>query len=1348
MTAAFEVTITDPAQTRDLHDEVELGHYFVFVKDGRLLRQSGRLGRLLGYRASVARTVLPLVDAPVELAGLTIRPGPRLARPIACLIADREVYRAEQDTVHLFVAMPRPIAGLRLSVSQNGAHLFDRPVELGPDGVGIESLVMLLAGRYEVELFGPGGSLGAKVELTVAEYTLAPLSLRLASHHLLRTDAQLAFDLAVTSYGVPFDRELEVVMLDGAREHDHAVLTPIAPGRYQGRLRLSGDGPFRIRATASSDRARIAEVVIPGSRRAERQLTRVSELGREQEVSLLPEPGALPVRGLFVTEGDHLATPLTVDEVIVTERGRITAHAPLESLVLVIADLATARLEARTIGDVAAGASVEVPLPSAMCTVFAGCFVNGHPFEGFTSFFTRSRLELAIEAPREVRPEAEVELAISTPGATGRVTCLVCVRDQRLTQADRPEVALAAAAKRGVEVVTAVLDDGAAFVPIGEALLRPSAQAGVGRALFIVRRGGGRILVDRETFIIGRSSSADLRISSAQVSRQHAAITRTQGAWHMEDLGSSNGVWRRGGGQVVREEIRHGDTFIIGEESLTFTYDPTSSMPPDDPFEDHTPLEGALIDEDLDIEADSSPTPMPAIRGATTAGGPPAPPTEDRWTLRAPGRVAAAAPAARRAAAAPPPYSASRPPPRLGASTAAFDGDLLGAQTGAAEVVDRLEAPGEPPAEDGAGGDRGGGGARGDGGAAAPEVRATFPEVLFFGTVSIEGSGRVSFPAKGSLGTYAVEVFALAGGDWCAAETTLDVDLPVRIDLDLPPAVHPEDRVTGRLRAAARGGELRVRVTVDDAPVALSRVDGASVAPGEVLPSPVELTLPARPGRWLAEVEDTTSGVTDRLTLDVGTPGKFKSYVRELALLQAGSTLTLDSEQAIAMRVLPALAEPFAQLVEATAGYAHLCCEQTGAKLVAATLMYLSAKRPHKRALAEELIIAGVAREETMWRRGRGFAAYPDSPGIAEHYTPAVVRYLWQLSALEHVPGLSAAAARAVRSGLEMAEDVAKARRMSRVPARIESMEDAYAVALAGPPGRRAEARAYVEANLDGAAGVQLGNGGSTVQLEPTAARGLAERARSALGRLTRGAPGAARGPGGAGGAYDPVLSRHALAYAAATLIATGELAAGIRIANLVTRAFNGAGRLYSTYDSTAAIALMGELERKEIAKGNARLEVNGQPTTAREVARSPQQELESIAVLEGVALVEVTRIVEEDWTRFGRDLELAIGFRDPAGRKVNRFRAGDRAELVVQLAKGYQMGDILHVSLPACMAWIHGGARVKRLSLDFAGKDELHVPLVVTAPIDGREHFAVCVRNMFQESRATSPGLLIAYAG
>jgi hypothetical protein len=85
----FEITINDDERASQIKDKVKIGHYFVFVNQK-------------------TNTVLPLVDQPVQLDGVTITPDTRLIDPIGCLVSDRDLYRAEQDTVYLFIAFPAP----------------------------------------------------------------------------------------------------------------------------------------------------------------------------------------------------------------------------------------------------------------------------------------------------------------------------------------------------------------------------------------------------------------------------------------------------------------------------------------------------------------------------------------------------------------------------------------------------------------------------------------------------------------------------------------------------------------------------------------------------------------------------------------------------------------------------------------------------------------------------------------------------------------------------------------------------------------------------------------------------------------------------------------------------------------------------------------------------------------------------------------------------------------------------------------------------------------------------------------------------------------------------------------
>jgi hypothetical protein len=1151
--ARFDVEVLDWRVAQETVQKVRAGSWFLF--GDRVAPASGRLARLLA-RPTRERSVLALSGGPIDLPGLRLTPRPRAIHPLACLVADRDLYRAGQDTVNLFCAVPGQAeaygkSGLSIALSCNGALLTRRDLDLGKEGIAVETFAALLSGRYRARLMGDGAQVGPEATFTVAEYTLAPLTGRLGAHRIDRGAAVLHFELEVESYQVPFDRELDVALVEDGREVARTRIAARAAGLYGGSLPIAGgEGPFRLRLTAAGDASRIAEVAIPGSRKEERETTVVSELGREMLFSSMPEAGALPIRGGYLTQGDFLATPITVDR-IDTAEGTLRAQAALEALVLVAVDLATGKETVIEKGDVPAGSEIAVP-PSAVCSVFAGAWVAGQPFEGFTTFFRPSALRVQVSVPASVRPREEIAIRLSCASAPGKsVPVLLCVRDQRLTAADTPEAALASSAKKAVEAATAGMRDA------------------------------------------GLTSLA------------------------------------------------------------TLVQPPRPAMPP---MDDGPWFSGTAVSR-------SSPPPPAATRATASAPRPSASP-RGRGSAGEPdtdSSIMGRAASFFGLAAAP------------GASVEEEPVGVMLRQETAATIAAPLT------------------GARK---ATPPPARAEFPEVLFYGLVPVSGEETVRIPAGDALGSFAVEVFALAGGDWAQERASFVVDRPVRADLDLPATVYEADKVTGRLRASAASGRAVVRLTRDGAAVALAGGSEAAMA------TPVELAFDVRPGRYVATVEDAATGERDVVEIHVGTPGKFRSLVREVGLLQKGDALTLDSAGALSLRILPGLDTPFKQLVDATADYGHLCCEQTAAKILAAVVMWLTSEGPAGRKKAESVILAGVAREKTMWKRGVGFAMYPESDGVNTHWGGLAAQHLWSLVSLEDVPGASKALAEAVRDGLAMADDVGKALKLRRVPERVASMADAFATAR-GPDSGRRNARAWMAAEID--------------------LSGASPRLRN--GR-------------------DRVSERAALCHGAAALLALGDVADGVRVANVVTRQLNEQGRLYSTVDSTAAIALFGELQRAGIVGGAGRVKVNGREMTCVEAARLSDQ-VETIEVLSGVVPVEVSRIHEEDWSRFSADLPLRIGFRDEAGAKTGRFRMGDRVDLQVELPKGYKAGDIVHVALPAALSWIEGGGKVKRFTRDFEGKSSLAVPLVVTGEIEGKQHFAVCVRNMFEEERAASPGML-----
>jgi hypothetical protein len=78
-----------------------------------------------------------------------------------------------------------------------------------------------------------------------------------------------------------------------------------------------------------------------------------------------------------------------------------------------------------------------------------------------------------------------------------------------------------------------------------------------------------RVTIEQFPFRIGRSESANLRVESAQVSREHAEIFERNGMWLVRDLGSTNGT--QVNGKSIKETLlSDGDILRVAETELTF----------------------------------------------------------------------------------------------------------------------------------------------------------------------------------------------------------------------------------------------------------------------------------------------------------------------------------------------------------------------------------------------------------------------------------------------------------------------------------------------------------------------------------------------------------------------------------------------------------------------------------------------------------------------------------------------------------------------------------------------------------------------------------------------------------
>jgi hypothetical protein len=591
------------------------------------------------------------------------------------------------------------------------------------------------------------------------------------------------------------------------------------------------------------------------------------------------------------------------------------------------------------------------------------------------------------------------------------------------------------------------------------------------------------------------------------------------------------------------------------------------------------------------------------------------------------------------------------------------------------------------------------------------------PEVLFAGLVETRG-GRcaVSLRLGPDFADYIVEAFAVAGADWAPAEARFRAEKETFASLQVPAFVHPDDAALARVHVGVKSGG-RVRVTRDGAPVALF-LDGRPLAPEEAIEAGrAELSFLAGPGLYEAQVEDGAGEVV-RTAERVDVPGKIRRLARTVRFLEPGQGLSRDLDPGIlSLRVLPGLEKPFRALCDATADYGHACCEQTAAKMLAACAMYALAEDQARRDRAEAIILAGARREATMWLRGRGFKMYPESGSKPDTYWgPRAARYLWDLSLLRDLKGRAEpgrALGGAIEECLAMAADATQAYQLAWPPAKLSSCEDAYAALRFG------------KANGDALAFLRQRTASAVIPLAPNPHFG---------GR---------------------VAVRTETAYGAAALLRAGsaqDRQRAIGLTNAVVSELGPNGRLYSTVDSVAAIALMVELTAAGIVGASGTVEVDGERlTTANAIDRAG--EIHSVRALEGLTAVEVTRLVEEDWDTFRAGLQIAVSL-NRGGGATRRLNALDPVELVVRNESGYKAGDLCWVCLPDALSRVIGGGQVKRFSVDFRGADEVRIPLAATGVTvgprgeEGAARFAVCVRNMFEEERGGSPGFLEVTVG
>jgi hypothetical protein len=76
--------------------------------------------------------------------------------------------------------------------------------------------------------------------------------------------------------------------------------------------------------------------------------------------------------------------------------------------------------------------------------------------------------------------------------------------------------------------------------------------------------------VESRRVVLGRSRECDIQIEDANVSRRHAELRQDGTTYWIVDLGSTNGI-EVNGRRAKRAKLEPGDTFTVGETTLTFS---------------------------------------------------------------------------------------------------------------------------------------------------------------------------------------------------------------------------------------------------------------------------------------------------------------------------------------------------------------------------------------------------------------------------------------------------------------------------------------------------------------------------------------------------------------------------------------------------------------------------------------------------------------------------------------------------------------------------------------------------------------------------------------------------------
>ena len=1292
--------VTDQQLAVSNRDNIIVGSAFAFIKPELFASKQLRWMRSLfkGSPDQAATIVVPILGPKsVDLPGVSMHKQSCPQLHLRSITTDKMLYQSEADAVHLLIYDPVKRNRKRtLIVRLNEIEHAQHTVTVGGNGEALLILRDLLAGQYSVA-FDDETKADLYCQFTVAQYKLVPLVATLVAQE---TDkGKLKAKIKVESFGTPVDGVIKIDLIDGTRRI-YSTTAQAAQGYLNTELQLEGAGPHQIQLQVESDATKTASVPIVGSRESERKTTLFSPLGTEITGSLLPTGDCQEVRGIFLSEGAVRTTPVSVKAL---KNGKL-------------------ELEIRQKFEVLAVVAVDPTHPQPFAN---GLDANSnHPalidpqYARAEQLFKAAEFAQALAIFQECSDGSE----ITHPNYEYYKACC----HARLGNTQAAISCLRNSIHNGWKDFDYIAND-------------EDLSSLRGNDQFLTLCNGGMRQQNFENLEAGQVISVDVFSPACLVAL---------GGW------TNGAAWEGWTTAICPDKIDSAievqAVYVPGKEvqlsvanvgagaSIYCIVKDARLISVDTPKSRLASSIKNYVDElskELQVGTPKTtlydtaqirippPTPQRAGAWGGDAEWGAAPTPTGAWS--GDGIQTGSSSVLRSASPMPMASYGSAPAGSAYGSGAAGARMSLGssfneqAQTAGSPMMS-MQAPMAAPATDGWGSPAPAMSGRSDPQTVAVLERSPGvdyqPEVLFAGFLPVaDGRATMLVRLPDVFADYVVECFVTTDDDWKLLKESFRAEKADFVDLNLPLFAAVEDQAVGQVYAQTKGSAATtLRLTRNGESVKL--IDLPSRNGGDQ--KTISKSFTALPGDYRVELISADGSILDVQQKRVQEPGKLKHHVKGVRLLGAGESISIDDLSGVdSLVILPGLSNTFDVVVEATADYSHCCCEQTAAKMLAACSMYLFAgdDDASTRSKAESMILAGIKRELSMWEKGQGLRAYPGRE-LSPHWGAAAARHLWHLSSLKSFAGsgkMSSDLAKAVNQGLEIAKDVTAVHKMEWPPSKIVSCEDAYMVVRSQVAERLDEAVSFVRTF------VEAGNFDKPEKLPANPYYGGA------------------------------VLQRQQAAYAAAVLFRskqTADMRHAIKLADLVTRQFNESGRLYSTVDSAAAIALLSELRQRSFGSGG-KVEINGGSASLADTADASET-IKSIKVLEGVLAVQVSRLVEEDWSKFSSNADISVALmKDKSAQR--KLKLSDNADLVVTIAGGYKEGDVLWVCLPEALSRIFGGGQVKMFSMDFAGAKEVSIPLAATGltrGMDGEihpQHMAVCLRNMFEEERLGNPGLI-----